>query len=345
MVKAANGDLYGTAPYGGITSSSCPVGCGTVFKVTPSGAVTTFYSFCSQSDCADGFYPSGPLIQAKNGDLYGTTMFGGTRNSSGYCPFGCGTVFKISTTGNLTTLYSLCSKSNCADGAEPNGALVQANNGDLYGTTTYGGVITQPFPFGSGTIFRITPSGTLTTLYSFCSQPGFQCPDGDAPNAALVQADNGNLLGTTASGGAKGYGTIFRITPSGALTTLYSFCSQAACADGNNPVGLIQSTNGKFYGTTSGLGGYGVVFSLSTDQGPFVETRPTSGKVGKTVTILGYELTGATSVTFNGVPAAFTVRSDTEITTTVPASATTGNVQVITPSGTLSSNVAFRIVP
>ncbi len=345
LVATATGDLYGTAPLGGITSSSCPSGCGTLFKVTPRGALTTLHSFCSQGGCVDGFYPSGPLIQAKNGDLYGTTMFGGTRNSSGYCPSGCGTVFKISTTGKLTTLYSLCTQSNCTNGAESYGGVVQANNGDLYGTTTYGGITTSPFPFGSGTIFRITPSGTLTTLYSFCSEQGFQCPDGDAPNAGLVQAASGNLLGTTSYGGANGYGTIFRIKPEGTLTTLYNFCSQAGCADGGNPNGLVQSTNGEFYGTTSGLGGYGVVFSLSTGQGPFVETRPTFGQAGKTVTILGYELTGVTSVTFNGEPAAFTIDSDPEITTTVPASATTGKVRVITPSRTLLSNVSFRIVP
>jgi uncharacterized repeat protein (TIGR03803 family) len=339
LFQAANGDLYGTTQTGGANFA------GTIFKFTPSGALTTLYSFCSESGCPDGQYPSGPLIQANNGYLYGTTQFGGTHNSSGYCPSGCGTIFKISTTGKLTTLYNLCTQSNCADGAESYGGLVQANNGDLYGTTTYGGIATSTCPFGCGTIFSITPSGTLTTLYKFCSEKGFQCPDGDAPNAGLVQADSGNLLGTTPYGGANRYGTIFKIKPEGMLTTLYSFCSQAACADGASPNGLIQSTNGKFYGTTSSAGGYGVFFSLSTGQGPFVQTRPTSGKVGKTVTILGYELTGVTSVRFNGEPAAFTVHSDTEITATVPASATTGKVQVITPNGALLSNVSFGIVP
>jgi len=110
---------------------------------------------------------------------------------------------------------------------------------------------------------------------------------------------------------------------------------------------LVQGTNGVFYGTTpdGGANGDGTVFALSTGQAPFVMTRPTIGKVGEAVTILGYKLTGATSVTFNGIAATFTVISSTEITTTVPAGATTGKVQVTTPSGTLTSNIAFEVAP
>jgi uncharacterized protein (TIGR03437 family) len=108
---------------------------------------------------------------------------------------------------------------------------------------------------------------------------------------------------------------------------------------------LAQDTNGNFYGTTvyGGQAELGSVFSLSVGLGPFVKTRPRSGKVGAALNILGSDLTGATSVTFNGTTAVFTVVSSSEITTTVPAGATTGKVQVATPSGTLSSTVPFRV--
>ena len=209
--------------------------------------------------------------------------------------------------------------------------------------------------YGGGTIFKISPSGTLTTLYSFCAQSG--CADGNVPNAGLVLATDGNFYGTTYLGGANscmisgtnyGCGTVFKITPSGTLTTLYSFCAQSGCADGEGPrAGLVQATNGKLYGTTyyGGPTGDGTVFSLAVGLGPFVETRPTSGVVGRFVEILGTNLTGATSVTFNGTPATFKVVSRYLITTTVPTGATTGKVEVVTPSGTLSSNVPFRVLP
>jgi uncharacterized repeat protein (TIGR03803 family) len=163
----------------------------------------------------------------------------------------------------------------------------------------------------------------------------------------LVQGLNGNFYGTTNGGGAGG-GTIFEITPGGQLTTLYSFCSQSGCLDGEEPQAApMQATNGNFYGTTStgGTGNYGTVFSLATGLGPFIETLPTSGKVGEAVKILGNNLTGATSVTFNGTAATFTVVSSTEITTTVPSSATTGKITVTTPSTTLTSNENFRVTP
>jgi hypothetical protein len=151
------------------------------------------------------------------------------------------------------------------------------------------------------------------------------------------------LINKRLSGG--GYGTVFQITPSGTLTTLYSFCSQSGCTDSAGSVAaLVQATNGELYGTAGGGAyGNGTVFSLFVDLVPFVETLPTSGSPGAAVKILGTDLTGATSVTFNGVAAVFTVISASEITTTVPAGATTGTVQVVTPNGPLSSNVPFRV--
>ncbi len=147
-------------------------------------------------------------------------------------------------------------------------------------------------------------------------------------------------------GRANGSGTIFKITLSGTLTTLYNFCSQSGCADGQYPSGaLVQDTDGNLYGTTAdgGANGYGTVFSLSVGLGPFVETLPNAAKVGAAVKILGTNLTGTTSVEFNGKAATFTVASSSEITTTVPAGATSGGVEVVTPGGTLLSNVPFRV--
>ena len=387
LVQATNGNLYGTTLLGGANS---PYYYGTVFKITPSGTLTTLYSFCSQSGCTDGDQPYGTLVLAINGDLYGTTHFGGANNygtvfkitpsgtlttlhsfggTDGAYPIGgllqaingdlygttaeggannncapyngCGTIFKITPSGTLTTLYSFCPQSGCVDGDQPEGGMVQATNGTFYGTTALGGANTTCFGgMGCGTVFKITPSGTLTTLYSFCSQSG--CTDGETPWAGLVQATDGNLYGATPYGGANGYGTVFRITPSGALTTLHNF----DFTDGSDTyAGPVQDTNGSLYGTTSGGGanGDGTVFSLSVGLGPFVETQPTSGKVGTAVKILGTNLTGATSVTFNGTGAAFKVVSKSLITTTVPTGATTGTVEVTTPRGTLKSNVVFRV--
>jgi uncharacterized repeat protein (TIGR03803 family) len=249
---------------------------------------------------------------------------------------GCGTIFKITPAGGLTTLYNFCAQSNCADGEYIYAGLVQAANGNLYGTAGSGGTN------GGGTAFKITPGGTFTLLYTFCSKTS--CSDGGEPVGTLLQGTDGNLYGTTEGGGTYDKGTIFKITPSGAFTSLYSFGTGEN--DGSNPTGtLIQDTNGNFYGTTKlgGTNGSGIVFKLSVDLKSFVETNPTSGKVGAAVKILGTKLTGATSVTFNGKAAKFKVVSGSEITTTVPTGATTGEVKVKTPSGTLTSNVNFRV--
>jgi uncharacterized repeat protein (TIGR03803 family) len=331
LVQATDGDFYGTTR-GGDNKR------GTVFKITPTGTLTTLYRFCPQTSCTDGAEPSARLVQATNGDFYGTTYFGGALNH--------GTVFKITPSGTLTTLYRFCSQTHCADGYHPQAGLVQDTNGDFYGTTNNGGTNGD-----RGTIFKITPGGTLTTLYSFCSIKQSGCADGYYPQAELVQATDGDLYGTTFFGGAQDHGTVFKITPGGTLTTLYRFCSQSPCTDGAYPEsGLVQDTNGDFYGTTVGGGAGepnkdGTVFRVSVGLGPFVKTQPTSGNVGAAVKTLGTNLTGATSVSFNGTAAVFTVVSSSEITTTVPAGASSGEVQVVTPGGTLSSNVAFRVVP
>jgi uncharacterized repeat protein (TIGR03803 family) len=329
LMQATNGNLYGTTYSGGAHAK------GTVFEITPAGTLTTLYSFCALASCADGVNPVAPLVQASNGNFYGTTQYYGAYGNGG-------TVFEITPVGTVTTLYSFCKQTKCADGQQPAAGLVQAANGNFYGTTFFGGAN------GKGTVFEITPAGTLTTLHSFDGT------DGSGPQAGLVQATDGNFYGVTTYGGNNSYplnncgsscGTVFEITSGGTLTTLYSFCKEAYCPDGYYPEGLVQGTDGTFYGTASagGARNVGTAFSLSTGLGPFVTTLPTSGNIGTPVTILGTSLTGATSVTFNGKAAAFTVISATEITTTVPTGATTGVVKVVRPSGTLSSNVSFRI--
>jgi len=389
LTQGTNGDLYGSTVFGGTNCSGS--GCGTLFKITPAGKFSTWFSF----DGTNGSRPEGGVTQATNGDLYGTTVLGGvgnvgtvlkiTRggmlttldsfNDGGviYCPSGCrpngqliqaakgdfygttfaggtygdGTVFRVTPGGTLTTLSSFADGS---DGAAPSGALIQSADGNFYGTTQGGG------PGLGGTIFMMSAAGTRTTLYSFCSDGTYpNCPDGYYPNAGLIQATDGNFYGTTVYGGANGYGTVFRISPDGSLSTLYSFCSQSDCTDGGFPyAALLQDTDGDFYGATleGGLGyvggdtGNGTIFRLSAGLGPFVMTQTTSGKVGSSVNILGSNLTGSTSVTFNGTSATFIVNSTgTVITATVPPGATTGAVQVVTPSGTLDSSVVYTVKP
>jgi len=336
LVLGSNGDFYGTTgSYGGD---------GTIFKMTPAGKLTTVYSFDSTGG-TNGLYPNA-LIQAANGMFYGTTFAGGAYGGA-TCSFGydnCGTVFKMTPAGKLTTLYNF----NGADGANPLAGLVQTSSGKLYGTTSAGGANgTCPGNEPCGTVFQITARDVLTTLYSFCSQPS--CTDGNDPVAALIEATDGNLYGTTGQATPSGPGTIFQITLGGSLTTLYRF------GYGGFPFGLVQGTDGKLYGTTfyggtgtcTQSGGCGTIFSLDLGLRPFVTTSPTSGKVGAVVNILGSNLNGTTSVTFNGTSATvFTVNAtSTAISATVPAGATTGIVQVTTPGGTLSSNMAFRVLP
>jgi uncharacterized repeat protein (TIGR03803 family) len=356
LVQAANGIFYGTTT--GSFNCEGQGDCGTVFRITPGGTLTTLYTFCSQPNCADGAEPYAPLVQATDGNFYGTTSAGGSNNSN--CLSECGTVFKITPGGKLTTLYEFCLEGICSDGQTPNAGLVEGADGSFYGTTLVGGISNEIVCIlGCGTVFKITPGGELTTIYKFCSLTN--CADGGEPSAALVRANDGNFYGTTVLGAnptcadGSGCGTAFKITPGGTLTTLYTFCSQPNCADGGEPFGgLVQGTDGKFYGT-AGHGGVpdcipnfltcGTVYSLSTGLGPFVGFVRPAAKVGQTGGILGQGFTGTSSVMLNGTPATFTVVSDTFIEATVPVGATTGYVTVTTPSGLLTSNIPFHVIP
>ncbi len=392
LILATDGNFYGTTSQGG--GESCPRGsnlCGTIFKITPSGTLSTLYTFCSQTNCTDGFFPVAALVQGRDGNLYGTTSQGGT---AGQCEnFGCGTIFKITLSGTLTTLYTFCPHGSCPDGgpdgSNPGAALVQGADGSFYGTTAQGGYLGGECTFGCGTAFKVSPSGTLSTLYTFMDgtdglTPGqimqafdgnfygttistlfkmpaggglttihtFTISDGYMP-VGLLLADDGNFYGTAEQGGGNsdcvfGCGTVFKTNSTGVITTLHAFVS----TDGATPTGgLVQGTDGNFYGTTSKggtstncQGGCGTVFKLGVGLPPFLETLPGFGVVGAPVTILGTNLTGTTSVSFNGTSATFNVVSSSEITTTVPAGATTGAVQAAVSGGTLITYGDFRVI-
>jgi uncharacterized repeat protein (TIGR03803 family) len=386
LALGTGGNFYGTT-YGGGENyyGECTTGCGTLFKITPSGTRTTLYTFCSESSCLDGKNPVGPLVLGSDGNFYGTTVGGGTS--------GAGTIFRISSSGLMDTLSSFCPPSGCTgtDGAYPEAGLVQGNDGNFYGTTEDGGAN------GAGIVFKITPSGTLTTLHNFCSLT--DCNDGQDPWDGVVQGSDRNFYGTTEDGGPNLGGVVFKITPSGKLTTLYTFCSEAGCSDGESPIaGLVQGSDGNFYGTTDGGGtsragtvfritpsgtlttlhsfdatdgsapvaaliqavngvfygttytgrasSEGTVFRLSVGLGPVIEALTYRGKVGNTIGFLGQGFTSSTTVSFNGTKSAkVKVVSSTYLTATVPSGATTGYVNATTSGGTLKSNQIFHVIP
>ncbi|MGB7585990.1 MAG: choice-of-anchor tandem repeat GloVer-containing protein [Terriglobales bacterium] len=249
LVQGTDGSFYGVTYAGGVQH------LGVVFKISSPGTSTTLFGFQGPNNA----HSTAGLIQATDGNFYGTTSGFGFLTPHQRVLFSAGTIFKITGDGTLTTLYTFCNHTSCIDGSEPHAALVQAKNGIFYGTTTYGGA------HNVGTVFQMTADGTLTTLYSFCAQAG--CADGAHPFAGLIQATDGNFYGATYQGGANNSGTIFEITAAGTLTTLYSFCAQAGCADGSQPYGrLVQATDENFYGTTYGGGAHkvGTVFKITS---------------------------------------------------------------------------------
>ncbi len=364
LIQQASGNFYGTTFNGGNANSA-----GTLFEITPAGKLTTLHTFCSKGgvNCSDGAYPLGPMVLTPTG-LYLTTSGGGAppaalQDSTAPESDPCAGVLNWaerndSEAEEFIGLYTFCLVNEV--GAGPNGLSLgispsnestsdtTSSNVELfYGTNSGGGPHANGADLG-GTVFSVTSAGKETTLYSFCAKAN--CTDGAAPGAPLVLGTDGNLYGTTVGGGNRvcvdtdGCGTVFKVTPAGALTTLHRFDK----TDGEYVYGgLLQATNGVFYGMTffGGAHGDGTIFSLSVGLGPFVQTVPASGDVGTAVMILGTDLTGATSVTFSGKTARFKVVSATEISATVPAGVATGAVEVKTPRGTLESNVAFGVLP
>jgi len=305
-IQGTDGDFYGTT-----TSPS------TAYKITSSGIFTALASLPGSSYA--------PLLQGTNGNFYGTTNVGGSYDG--------GTVFKMTPKGVVTVLYNF-------DGTNergPFGPVIQGNDGNLYGTSEGGGSNAVGFAF------KLTAQGAITVLHNF-GDPEYP-NDGAAPRAGLVQATDGNFYGVTTIGGTAGNGVIFQITPGSAYSVLYSF---SGAPQGGLPYSTaMQHTNGKIYGLTwrGGTADKGVVYSFDMGLAPFVSLVSTTRKIGKTVEILGQGFTGTTAVSFNGAAATFTVVSDTYLTATVPAGATTGFVTITTPSGTLTSNKPFRVKP
>ena len=335
LLQAADGNLYGTTAMGGLN------GQGTAFSITPGGTLTKLHDFTG----ADGTKPYGALIQGSDGNLYGTTYQGGGG-------IGAGTVFRMTTAGVVTTLHSF----GATDGDIPIAGLIQAVDGNFYGTTFGGGL------YGGGTVFKITPAGALTTVHNFGGSDGQQIYGG------VVQATDGNFYGTTYSGGANDEGTIYRLTPQGVLTTLHSFNG----SDGKSLFGgLFQASNGILYGTTTegGANSAGTVFSLALGSqgspGPSltsggivpVYSSSTTIQPGEWVSIYGTNLAsttvtwngnfptslGQTSVTINGKAAYLWFVSPLQINLQAPDDAATGTVAVVvsTAGGTASSTVTL----
>jgi len=230
LMQAADGNFYGTTQ-GDVGLS------GTIFRLEATGVLTTLHTFPFTGNVLDGF-PHGPLIQAADGNFYGTTTLGGAT--------GTGTAFKVDAAGALTTIHAFG-----ADGAFPSGGVIQAADGTFYGTTMFGGA------FGRGTVFRIDAAGMVTPLHSFSGGP-----DGATPYAGVIQASDGFLYGTTFDGGTFGRGTVYKLDAAGTLMTLHAFIGSRDGASPSAP--LIQAADGRIYGTTTQGGGFGggTVFRL-----------------------------------------------------------------------------------
>jgi uncharacterized repeat protein (TIGR03803 family) len=297
LVQGLDGRFYGTTLAGGNSSyqPDCDTyfnGCGTFFRIDTSGNLSILYSFCNAT-CSDGIQPYW-VVAGPGGNFFGTTNstafkitpqgsestfytfnpggfqgsipilpiwitlgWDGAFHGSGANPVGgttCGTVFRLTPAGKISITPGFCQQ----PGYSPQ-ALIQATDGNLYGVDQNGG---NPYiDQSAGTVFKIG-SSAVETLYEFCSQ--LNCVDGALPKG-LVEGNDGNFYGTTQKGGANGWGTFFRITPSGALTTLYNFCSMENCIDGGSPLQIILASDGNFYGSTQ----LGETFFKITPAGSF----------------------------------------------------------------------------
>jgi len=260
LVRDSQGNFYGTTASGGANRNA-----GTAFKVSPSGTETVLHSFSGhrpnkKNPAEDGDKPGAGVILDGQGNLYGTTVWGGNYNCEDSSYGGCGAVFEVTQSGSETLLHSF---NGGSDGASPSAPLIFDAEGNLYGTTAYGGSTTYCDGSGCGTVFKLSPSGTETVLYSFTGGA-----DGGIPIAGLIFDGQGNLYGTTEGGGSFGYGTVFKLTASGTETVLYSF---SGGADGEHPAaGVVLDSQGNLYGTAGGglnnspcVGGCGVIFEVS----------------------------------------------------------------------------------
>jgi uncharacterized repeat protein (TIGR03803 family) len=365
LTLGLDGNFYGTTQFGGANDY------GSIFRITPTGSLTILHSFTGPSP-GDGVGPTGAPVQGKDGNYYGAVNtagpnscaasayritptgtfktlsssvpgcssaplvlgvdgnFYGTTNSGGIygLPHGYGTVYKMTPTGAVKVLYNF----DNVHGAYPAARIIQASDGNFYGTTWQGG------SHGFGVVFKITPIGSLSLLHEFDGT------DGCSPYAGLVAANDGNLYGATYNCGDSNAGVLFKITKTGTYTVLASFDITHGGYPSPTP---IQSTSGKIYGLTNqgGATGEGVFYSLDVGLKPFTKLMTNSGKSGQLVQILGQAFTGTSSVRFGTGAATFTVVSDTYLTAKVPATGTTGAVTVTTPTGTLTGNTTFKVIP
>jgi uncharacterized repeat protein (TIGR03803 family) len=312
-VEGSDGNLYGTSTGGGGLTTP------TVYQYTAQGVFSVIYSFPTTSHAA------APVLEGSDGFLYITDQYGGAYN--------CGQILKMTKAGVVTLTHNF----NCqGTGASPNGQLIEARDGSIYGVTSGGGA------YNNGILYRLNPSTFAEkVLHNFGSTPY----DGYNPGDGVIQGSDGNFYGTTVWGGAYTCGTIYQLSESGDYSHLYSF----AVATFGCPFPIatpFQNTDGRFFGGTQYGGdyGYGTLYTFDMGLDPFVSFVQSQGPIGSRTQILGQGLTGATSVTFNGVPAtSFAVVEDTFMTAVVPAGATSGPVVVTTPTGALTSNKNFRI--
>ena len=340
LVLASDGNFYGTTSSGGLNN------LGTIFKMTPSGTLTTLVHLSTTT----GTVPKAPLLQASDGNFYGTTSSGGSSGS--------GTVFKMTTSGVLTVLVNFTGTTSTAYGSSCQAGLIQASDTNFYGVTSSGGVL------GFGTIFKVTTGGTFTSLASFTGTTGATL--GSAPLAALVQASDGILYGTTSVGGTLSAGTVFKVTTAGVFTNLLSFTNTTGSFLGYGPqAALVQWTDGNLYGTTNngGTGGSGSIFRVTTagvlttlrsisitpdGQNPYGALVP-----GSDGNFYGAATSGGTlgkGTVFNISPATSTFTRVFSFVTSPPVFkrlllATDGNFYGVTTFGNAGSNSVFKLTP
>jgi uncharacterized repeat protein (TIGR03803 family) len=377
LTLGTDGNFYGTTYWSVGPSGQSEYATGTIFKMTARGIVTVLHQFTGGSD---GATPYAPPVEGRDGNFYGTTAQDSTAVGGGF-----GTIYKITPSGQFTTLHVFSG----SDGGGPFAPLVLGIDGNFYGTTWNGGLgygvvfkiqpsgkftllhqfnnsdggdpsaplilgsdgnfygTTTRATAGSGTIFKMKPSGQLTVLHYMDASK-----EGEYLLGGLVEATDGNFYGSTGLTLPSGYGTIFRITPAGELSVLHNFSGANGYAGANATI--LQHTNGLLYGTTETggtgevnctLGQCGVFYSLDIGAAPFVTTLPAAAPVGKTVEILGQGFTGTALVSFNGTATNFTVVTDKYMTAVVPAGATTGKIVVTEPGGTVTSSKTFRVLP
>ena len=342
LVVGPDGNLYGGTLEGGANN------LGVLFKITPSGTYTVLHNFAGGSD---GNYLASGMTAGRDGNLYGVANKGGAN--------GLGVIFKLTTSGTYTALNQL---SNPPGNASE--SLVQGSDGKFYG------VLGQVNGSTPGAIYSVTSTGTLTILYTFCQQTN--CADGINPSYPLVQYTDGKFYGFTyQGGGSNNDGVFFSLSVGlGAFANLLTTSGGEAAKVQIEGQGFSSSSVVKFGGTQStSVTASGTTFLTATVPAgaltgtvtvttgtttltspqtfkvkPGVKSfSPTSGPVGTAVTITGTELTQATKVTFNGTSATFTVNSDSQITATVPARATSGKITVMTKGGSASSTTSFTV--